>query len=186
VAKAEGVFLQVFIVVRSLLRGLTDDNDIHTLQIRLHHLPADLDEHFRRMLDTIEDVYREQIARIFRVVAQAVWPFSPNALVYLEKEKADLDYALKPEIESLIEENGIPTSQKMRNDVNARCKDLLEVNIVESRSDQSGGHYVRLQVDFLHRTVRDFLKTKDVQNLLRSRVAESFDPGLLFVDCLLP
>lgn len=57
VAKAEGVFLWVFLVVRSLSRGLTDDNDIRTLQIRVLHLPADLDEYFRRMLDTIEDVY---------------------------------------------------------------------------------------------------------------------------------
>jgi hypothetical protein len=31
VKKAEGVFLWVYLVVRSLLRGLTDDNDITTL-----------------------------------------------------------------------------------------------------------------------------------------------------------
>ena len=47
VNKAQGVFLWVFLVVRSLLRGLTDDNDISILQDRLNHLPVDLDEYFR-------------------------------------------------------------------------------------------------------------------------------------------
>lgn len=42
VEKSNGVFLWVFLVVRSLLRGLTDDNDMTTLLVRLSHLPSDL------------------------------------------------------------------------------------------------------------------------------------------------
>jgi hypothetical protein len=194
VAKAEGVFLWVFLVVRSILRGLTDDNDIRTLQVRVQHLPGDLNEYFRRMLDTIEDVYQEQTAQIFQVVVQAIRPLSPTTLACLEKDMEDPDYALNSEIQSFTEEEVIHTSQMMRKYVNARCKDLLEVTgcdeagiMYESQFDvlPPTDTYVRYRVDFLHRTVRDFLRTKDVYNLLQDRTAESFDPRIALCRMLL-
>jgi len=41
---------------------------IFALQIRLRHLPADLDEFFSKILDTIEDIYQEQTAQNFSKV----------------------------------------------------------------------------------------------------------------------
>jgi hypothetical protein len=57
VNKAEGVFLWVFLVIRALLRGLTDDNDIDFLNERLESLPAGLEDYFTKILGTIEAVY---------------------------------------------------------------------------------------------------------------------------------
>lgn len=65
VEKAQGVFLWVFLVFRSLLRGLADENEFSVLQKRLNHLPSDLEEFFLHILDSIEPVYQEQTARIF-------------------------------------------------------------------------------------------------------------------------
>ena len=108
VNKAQGVFLWVFLVVRSLLRGLTDDNDIYVLQDRLNHLPVDLEEYFRRMLDTIEDIYQEQTAQIFQIVVLAVQPLSTIALAFLDKEKKDPDYAVKATALSLLGVRSLP------------------------------------------------------------------------------
>ena len=65
VERAQGVFLWVYLVVRSLLRGLTDDNTIALMQKRLNSIPVDLENYFKQMMNTIEDIYREQTARIF-------------------------------------------------------------------------------------------------------------------------
>ena len=56
--KAQGVFLWVYLVVRSLLRGLTNDDDLETLQRRLEEYPPDLNGYFQRMSDRIESVYK--------------------------------------------------------------------------------------------------------------------------------
>lgn len=46
VANAEGVFLWVFLVLRSLLEGLTNADRIIDLQRRLEEIPRDLDRYF--------------------------------------------------------------------------------------------------------------------------------------------
>jgi len=43
VERASGVFLWVYLVVRSLLRGLTDDNSIALMRMRLDTLPVHLE-----------------------------------------------------------------------------------------------------------------------------------------------
>ncbi|KAK4552268.1 hypothetical protein LTR86_010438 [Recurvomyces mirabilis] len=68
--RAQGVFLWVFLVVRSLLRGLTDNNDVPTLMARLDHFPPDLDGFFEHMLENIDPVYQHHTARIFLAALQ--------------------------------------------------------------------------------------------------------------------
>lgn len=58
VDKANGVFLWVFLIVRSLLQGLTNADRIVDLQKRLRYLPADLEIYFEHMLGTLEDFYK--------------------------------------------------------------------------------------------------------------------------------
>jgi hypothetical protein len=169
IEKAQGVFLWVFLVVRSLLRGFTDDNHISVLENRLNGLPAGLEEYFKKMLDTIEDVYQENTARIFQVSVHTTQPLSALALASLEIEETDPHHAVNSSIKDLTEEDVISVSQKMRKHINARCKDLLEVT-------PSQHNFLQYQVEFLHRTVRDFLKTRDMYDLLRGRTRGGFDP----------
>ncbi|KAH7409565.1 hypothetical protein BKA64DRAFT_400156 [Cadophora sp. MPI-SDFR-AT-0126] len=172
VDKAEGVFLWVFLVVRDLLRGLTDDNDIDFLKQRLDNLPAGLEEYFARILSTIEPVYREQTARIFQVMVYSAAALPAVYLWFLEIEKKDPDYALneKPPFESAKQVN--TTEIRMQKYVNARCKDLLEIH-TPSRDDDKPP--LSTEVDFLHRSVRDFLATKDMHDWLGSRTGSHFD-----------
>lgn len=63
--RPQGVFLWVFLVVRSLRRGLTNEDTIAELQKRLRISPTNLRQYFRRILDSAEDVYHEQAARLY-------------------------------------------------------------------------------------------------------------------------
>jgi hypothetical protein len=51
--KAQGVFLWVTLVVKSLLSGLTQHGGLEELQHRLQALPPDLRAFFARMLESI-------------------------------------------------------------------------------------------------------------------------------------
>lgn len=175
VKKAQGVFLWVFLVVRSLLRGLTDENNIGTLRIRLERLPADLETYFKQILNTIEDIYQEDTAQIFQMVVYARCPLPAITFSFLEREKEEPNFALEQEIDPIPETEVISESEKMRTYLNARCKDLIEVNIKPNPRSKESLTILEYQVDFLHRTVRDFLMTKEMHDLLQERAPAKFD-----------
>ncbi|KAF2029051.1 hypothetical protein EK21DRAFT_113275 [Setomelanomma holmii] len=58
VEKSNGVFLWVFLVVRSLLEGLRNRDRLSQLRARLRHFPSDLDQFFRHMFLSMDQTYR--------------------------------------------------------------------------------------------------------------------------------
>jgi hypothetical protein len=63
VEAAEGVFLWVRIACDSLLAGITNEDNIHDLQLRLRKLPHDLRKLYRYLLDTVQPEYQQKSAR---------------------------------------------------------------------------------------------------------------------------
>ncbi|KAF7927551.1 uncharacterized protein EAE98_005933 [Botrytis deweyae] len=174
VEKANGVFLWVYLVVNSLLRGFTDDNDISTLRGRLEHLPADLGDYFRQMLETIEDVYRVQTAQIFQIAVISSYPL-PLLLFNFLAQVTDAPHSKidnKTQVQRFTSQDIITVTEKMKTYINARCKDLLEIYV---DNDPEEASCLRNKVGFLHRTAKDFLMTKDIQEVLESRLPSKFD-----------
>jgi hypothetical protein len=163
VKRAQGVFLWVYLVVDSLLKGLIDGDDISDMQRRLDHLPSDLEEYFEHIIRTIEQFYREETVRYFETAVNALEPLPVLAFKFLGEEKhKDKDYALKAPIRSYSSDEFEDIHSTMKIRLNARCKDLLE--LIEDTSETTLMY--RYRVDFLHRTVRDFfLKTGAVEKL---------------------
>ena len=159
--KAQGVFLWVFLVVRSLCRGMTNLDTPSELQARLLELPTELEELFQHILDTSEKFYNSQAARLYLIQLAGVERQLQSIDVAYFAE-ADADFALRHEMVSQHASGleSIPGSTKTR--VLARCQDLLEFD-------------VHGQLQFLHRTVRDFLETGDIYRQLQERAGESFD-----------
>jgi hypothetical protein len=58
VKKAEGVFLWIVLVVRSIRQGLTERDPIWMLRSRVKDFPADLEDFFRNILSRVNRVYR--------------------------------------------------------------------------------------------------------------------------------
>lgn len=181
--KAQGVFLWVFLVVRSLLRGFGQHNDIAILEKRLSELPSELEGYFARILNSIEDVYQDHAARMFHLMVRAA-PLPLTAFWYLPREMEDPDYVLKrlnmvPITDAEAEKQKI----KAEHSINAWCRDLLEVrterpDLADSTEDVA---FLRHRVDFLHRTVRDFLLLKDIQDMLDAHIKSEFSPWLSLV-----
>lgn len=171
VTRAHGVFLWVTLVVDSLLNGLLYDDDVDDLQKRLNELPDDLNEYFRRILETIEPIYWDQSVRIFQMSIDADQALPLLAYECLEHEHINAKYALDISPRTYSRVTTERTHEQMKNRLNARCKDLLEV--VE---DTAETHVMKQKVDFLHRTVRDFFQdTTAITDVIRERKVTHFD-----------
>lgn len=72
--KAEGVFFWVSLVVKSLVRGLNNNDGLETLQRRVSEFPPDLDQFFQRMVDSIEDVYKAEVFGFFSILLMTMTP----------------------------------------------------------------------------------------------------------------
>jgi hypothetical protein len=170
--KAHGVFLWVTLVVKSLLSGLTQHDDLEELKRRLHTLPSDLREFFGRMLDSIDDDYKLYASRVLFLALRAT-PLPLMCFWWIQLEAKETDYAIRAVIEEV---DGNPKRIKTaRNYLNKWCKDLLAV-YDSSESSVSSGDMGDFQIDFLHRTVGDFLTEPEVHNQLRKQSGRDFDP----------
>lgn len=140
---------------------------LEELRARLRLLPTDLYDHFRQTLDSVEQVYEGQTARILQICLASPKPLTTLTLSVFEEPS--IDYALDMY-------NAPWTSQQQSarevwsvKRITARCIDLMD--IVQKPNEQP-----RFQVHFLHRTVKDFLEEKDVHRLLLSRLKKTSDP----------
>ena len=202
VNRAQGVFLWVFLVVRSLLQGLTNADRITDLERRLQSLPTDLKTYFRHMLDTIEDVYNQQTVRTFHIALQAVEPLNLMTYVMLDEIEENPEYAIELPAQQMTRENIDSRCQDMKLRIDARCKDLLQVTRKKSCEWMSYLDYslcseetldvelspqplFQYEVDFLHRTVKDFFRVNDIQTFIASRLPKTFNSSELLCHAFL-
>ena len=170
VGKSYGVFLWVFLAVRSLNEGLTNGDSISTLQRRLHLIPADLETFFLHMLHQVEPIYRSSMACTFQEALQAVEPMPLLAYSFLDEE--DPCFAINLECQEMSKEKMKARNEKTSRRINGRCKGLLEV-----RKSWHWPEFWGNKVEFIHRTARDFLLTKEMQCFLQSSCDEELSMG---------
>ncbi|CAG8950716.1 hypothetical protein HYFRA_00002927 [Hymenoscyphus fraxineus] len=167
VKRSQGVFLWVYLVVRSLRDGLINGDDISLLENRLKSLPTDLDAYFSHIIHSIDSPYLEKLACMLRVTLAAKRPLSLMTYSFLDKGLKDQDFAIKlapvPFTMAQIQHH----KSDMRRRINAISKGLLEV----SESRRVGEDTTT--VEFLHRNVRDFLYTRNAQSTLDTMAPET-------------
>ena len=66
--QAEGIFLWVHLVVKSLLHGIDNSDNFEVLESRLKRVPSSLMGLYRHLLEHIEPQYLEEASRIFAIV----------------------------------------------------------------------------------------------------------------------
>ncbi|KAI0882579.1 uncharacterized protein GGS22DRAFT_169788 [Annulohypoxylon maeteangense] len=169
--KAHGVFLWVFLVVRSLQEGLSNGDSLFTLDRRIQDMPEELGPFFRHMLSSVPSIYHVQMALYFLFTLNS--PFTIMLMHfsfiddYFENESLPFDI---PQA-SIYNRNDIDQRfEQAKRRLNARCKGLLEVHASKDRNEEL--HLVSQKVTFLHRTVRDFLQTDEMWHFLKELVGE--------------
>ncbi|KAK8023927.1 hypothetical protein PG993_011993 [Apiospora rasikravindrae] len=191
-SQARGVFLWVFLVVRSLLRDIQSQEPFEHLQRRVNELPPSLDEYFQRIFDKIDAIYRQQTARLFLVALYLEEhdedPLPLMAYNCLEAEVRDPSYAVDqrllardPEWIKQLPEY-VAESQRMAIiRLDDRCKDLLQPRRGEAFHPASIHHF---HISLLHRTVRDFFRD-NYYGSLRQKAGGGFSPEGSIAKCIL-
>jgi hypothetical protein len=177
VEKAQGVFLWVVLVARSLLDGFTNADTIKTLESRLRRLPTDLEDLFRHMLSSVDDIYRSQMARTFQVALAAGGPLPLLLYSILDDLEDDSDFAMRltasSQLAAQTEVHDIVTREaQMERRLDARSKGLLEITY-DGQYKERGGCLSK-KVDFLHRTVGDFLRQESLMKIFDKSAGPNF------------
>ncbi|KAH8821508.1 hypothetical protein F5884DRAFT_745824 [Xylogone sp. PMI_703] len=191
-SKAHGVFLWVFLVVRSLKRDVWAQETFENLQIRVDELPPTLEAFFQKIFERIDPAYRRETARLFLLALhfqrQEQEPLPVLVPLCLELENHNSDYAFKEPLNSVHNSNKVyDWSTRLADDqrraitrLNDRCRDLLQ-HRVDSAYATNCVHSVHIK--FLHRTVRDFLMNNYTDQLQEN--AGEYSPCLSFAKILL-
>ncbi|ENH65780.1 hypothetical protein FOC1_g10003402 [Fusarium oxysporum f. sp. cubense race 1] len=177
--KASGVFLWVTIVVASLLAGMMAGDRVEDLKNRLNLLPSEMDELYGRIIDSIDPLYREHAAQLFKLVYACNGTTSLRILWYAD-EVDFLERAIDEDPSAVPYEEVIGRLEDMRRRIVSRCRGLLEVHeqvrTIREQCDPAkidGGNVV-----YLHRTFEDFLRRPDTQQRLNSCLTTPYDSGL--------
>ncbi len=172
VSKASGVFLWVNLVVASLLTGMTYGDRTSDLQRRLDLLPPDLEALYEKILKSLDPFYLEHAAQLFKFIEESKDPPSLILLSYADEE--DTESAITRPIEPASQEDFSLRADTMRRRLNSRCKGFLEVERKSNDPELSNEGTVQ----YLHRTVKDYLASEEVQKTLSAALKPSFDPHL--------
>lgn len=173
VGESRGVFIWVFLVVESLLRGLSNEDRLVELRRRLSKTPKTLNDLFERMLSSVEDIYQEQAAQILQVALHARAPLYVIIYSYVGDDKHN---ALEAETRTWTPEECVALSKTAEVRIKVRCPDLIKIR-TPLQTPTTTQMMIEHQVDFLHRTVRDFLALEDTQKRLNQRLKKPFDAG---------
>lgn len=165
VNRAQGVFLWVYLVVLSLLQGLSGRDPMSDLYYRLDRLPQNLDEFFRHMISQIDDAYlKTRTVKMFQLALAAPEPPLLATYTILDEMERVPDICERRGTTLAYFEQLKDTTERR---LDARCKGLLEVTNSSSVSHWGSTQrpFFQDKVEFLHRTVRDFLKSTSLQEL---------------------
>ncbi|PSN71817.1 hypothetical protein BS50DRAFT_569427 [Corynespora cassiicola Philippines] len=165
--RAQGVFLWVFLVVRSLLEGLTNGDTVSLLQERLRRIPTDLREFFKYMLDSLDPIYNSHVALFFLAAMDAPEPLPLAMFSFFEEEFDKTNYVHQMNMSALELYDIIPLQKQTERRLNGRCKGLLEVYRTADGLD-----FFRYRVGFLHRTVKDFFMTEEMRREFEASLSE--------------
>lgn len=169
VGKAQGVWLWVVLVVRSLLQGLRNKDTVVDLLDRLRAIHEDLEKFFLQMFDNIEEFYRHKALKSFRVALENQGRLSVMTMSFLDEESAD--FASETPIKALSKHEIKHRLDLTESRLNIRCLGLLECF---SMSDQLP-LFLDKNVTFLHRSARDFLLNVETKKLIGMESIASFD-----------
>ncbi|KAI9695651.1 MAG: hypothetical protein M1820_008498 [Bogoriella megaspora] len=182
VQATSGVLLWIYLVVKSLLAGLTNGETFDDLQKRLQELPPELDSLYGAILRSINPPFcREQVSGLLQIVYQSREPMSSFALSLADDPNPSL--AINAEISSYTQAQIDARIDSLTRRLKSRCKGLIEVHIF--KNGNSGPPTIvdiptrPGQVRYLHLTVKEFLEKPEVwSELLSWTFATNFDSNV--------
>ncbi|EKG19373.1 hypothetical protein MPH_03236 [Macrophomina phaseolina MS6] len=160
---SDGVFLWVQLVMAALLEGIQDNDTTKDLRNRLREYPSELKELFEKTWARIKEDDFQQSSRLFRLIETADAPLSLLSLQYAD----DGPYqALEDDFQPLTSSELGLLADTTRRRLGHLCANLFEVP-----SYKENGAWANVQ--YIHRTAKDFVNKKEIQESIQNGSPES-------------
>lgn len=197
VAAADGVFLWVYLVVTSLIRGLGNGDKISDLRRKLRLLPQDLKQLYVHILTKVDEDYKDEAVNFFQLLNATIpldsdWkelaispgrshaPFSdvqPMKIVAIclaEEPEETLPAIVDPLVtpSASLRHHCRVMSQRLR----SRTGGLIDVQLRGARLENISPW---TEVEYFHRTVRDFLDSQELKEILQGELSFEADYAML-------
>jgi hypothetical protein len=127
-------------------------------------MPTDLEPFFKHMVEVVEPLYHQKMARILQVAVNARQHLYLQFYMIHDYEDEDSDYALNLSTSRHSPDQLESTLEPCRRRINAQCGGLLEIK----------GN----RVEFLHRTVPDFFLTREMSDFIFQKGRSDFKVNL--------
>ena len=191
--KSYGVFLWVVLVVRSLREGLIDGDSIKEMRDRLNELPSDLKALYDHMIRNIQPRYQRQASEMMQLLlkAQQVQSSAGYPLVIqLSFCDDDPEQNMSAPMGPLDPDYYKDKCDQFSNRISSRSRGLIECREWQTNRISVVNHAIvsSYYVDFIHRTVVEFLRLPEVWKELISLTAtpKKYDPSPeLFRSCVM-
>ncbi|KAI1740933.1 hypothetical protein F4680DRAFT_447784 [Xylaria scruposa] len=167
--RARGVFLWVFLVARLLREGLTNRDSFSDICRRLESFPLELEAFFRQILESVEPFYHRKMSTTLQMAIVADEPLHAMAYDFHDQDYDDEGYVFHLPISPYTLQEEEDLKERMIWWLNSRTRGLLEIN------RETG------TIDFLHRTVRDFLKTREMLDFIADKAPPQFNLSLFLL-----
>jgi hypothetical protein len=122
------------------------------------------------MLESVEKVNRKETFKAFQYALHTPPTGTMPLLIFSYLDEEDDDFAVTADIKSLPASEISLREEEMSRRLDGRTKGLLEV----TKPHDSDLPYV----DFLHRTARDFLHTRDMRSMMKRHLEKGFKPNI--------
>lgn len=173
--KASGVFLWIVLVVKALLKGLGDYDDRATLMKTIDDLPSDLENLYDHMFRKMSEKHQQQGSLLLQLTVRArvaqKHPLTALQL-YVANECNHLENDFTKILESDLDHNALRI-KAIDGRLRSKCCGLVEVQYHNAR-----GLLQEPRIDFLHRTVYDYLLNPSIWN----KVTQVYDIALADID----
>ncbi|KAH7019739.1 prion-inhibition and propagation-domain-containing protein [Ilyonectria destructans] len=177
--KSAGVFLWVLLACRSVISGFAAYDTIAELIRRVDELPPELEGMFRHMLRMVESRYFKHTAKMLRICYQRQvtnralkghWNGTPDirALPWHILDGVAMDFENAPPFDPSPLDQECAIWERVEGRLRSRCGGLLEVRRVSKPiEDRASIKDLTMDstVEFMHRTVFEFLDNPEIWNL---------------------
>lgn len=170
--RAQGVFLWVRLVVHSLRDGIANNDQPSLLMERLEDIPTALEEFFELILQSVDKVYHKRMARTFLAGLATNVPMTLLHYAFLEDDDNFQQWDIK--YKTMTDKELSDRLSQTRIRLNGRYLGLLEPAQLPISLESEN-----TTVSFLHRTLRDYLRTFKMQKFLGSLAPPNFDAARL-------
>lgn len=167
-SKACGVFLWVFLVVRSLLECLSDGSYPEDLERIIQTYPQELHELYEHMFQRMKPSHRAEAFRLFQAIhhVQNIESSIPSALRLSFFERDHPEGLIQAPLKFMGPEELQGRLSSFESRLRSRCCGLFEVQYFDKSSSGETLYFHEGRVSYLHRTVSDFLKDPGVRQVI--------------------